>query len=149
EVSVSFPLGETTSISNSIFTGNSATGSGGAIEVGSSSVGNNLDVNFCRIVGNSAGTGNGLGNAGGLVDATENWWGCNLGPSSGSCDQTSGTVAANSWITLAVSPSPATINLLAVSSLSASFLQDNNGTALLSSDVSALVGLPITFNNSI
>jgi len=48
--------------------------------------------------------------AGGAVDATNNWWGCNTGPNSGNgaCDTATGVGAnANPWLTLRITRTPA------------------------------------------
>jgi parallel beta-helix repeat protein len=46
-----------------------------------------VDVHFNGLLGNGIGVDN-LG--GGIVNATENWWGCVQGPSSGSCSRIAG-----------------------------------------------------------
>jgi len=87
-------------ISNTIL--NNATG----VLVQSSGLAN---LSFNRIVGNSAA---GVNNAGGTVNAENNWWGCNYGPGasgsgcSGTTNGTLGTVDSTPWLTLTTSASP-------------------------------------------
>ena len=79
------------------------TGGGGIL------AGGNLTVGFSRIVGNSGGTGGGNGlrvdNGGpGTVIATNNWWGCNDGPSAAPCDTAVLSGAGGGGATLSVQP---------------------------------------------
>ena len=84
--SSSTTLSKVTIIVNSV-SSNAPTQNGG----GGILAGGNLTVSLSRIVGNSGGTGGGDGlrvdNGGpGTVTATNNWWGCNDGPSAAPCD---------------------------------------------------------------
>lgn len=89
--------GSQTTITSSNFLSNSATTSGGAIALGieSPASGNILQVSLSRIFGNTStfgasGLANGISSQGaGQAIATENWWGCNSGPTTASdgCDQ--------------------------------------------------------------
>jgi len=142
-------------ISSSTITGNSTSGSGGGVEVDAGSNAN-LQLSFNRIIGNTAnGGGNGLSNLGtGTVSATDNWWGCNEGPqppSSGvsKCDTASGSTTFDPWIVLSHSASPNTVLRTDSATLTASFLQDHSGAPLSASNLGALIGIPITFNNAI
>ena len=84
------------SITSTNFLGNHAYTSGGAIAVGNGTSGNGLGISLSRIFGNTSTNGvSGLASGepttpgGGTVTATNNWWGCNFGPSSTGhgCDQ--------------------------------------------------------------
>ncbi len=85
-------------ITSTNFLSNHAYTSGGAIAVGNDTVanGNGLGISLSRIFGNTSTNGvSGLASGepttpgGGTVTATNNWWGCNFGPSSSGhgCDQ--------------------------------------------------------------
>ena len=86
-----------TTITNSNFLSNSATAAGGAISGGTATKadGNILQISLSRIFGNTSTSGaSGVaagapGNNSGQIVATENWWGCNGGPttSGDGCDQ--------------------------------------------------------------
>src|SRR4029077_12319323 len=103
------------------FTGNSAsnaTGVAGAIEINNGfDIGNTAQVHFNRIVNNTstnAPNGLGMNSAQGNVDANDNWWGCNTGPSAaGTCDKAAivgsggvGTLTTASWLQLKTAASP-------------------------------------------
>src|SRR6185436_15597364 len=88
----------TVDINKNTFTGNSADGFGGAISA-NNSFGTpiaNMKINYNRFVGNTAAassTTSGLHyvNSAGSVNAENNWWGCNTGPSAaGTCDRAAG-----------------------------------------------------------
>jgi uncharacterized repeat protein (TIGR01451 family) len=143
EASPGFPSGETTTISKVTITGNSAAGKGGGIHVDTASPGNNLVISWSRIAGNTAPTGSGLQNAAGAVTATNNWWGTNTPASA-----ISGTVAYDPFIKLNNTASPATITIGNTSTVTASFLADNHGTAISLANLTVLIGLPITFGNA-
>jgi hypothetical protein len=103
--------GSQTTITSSNFLSNSATTSGGAIALGieAPSTGNILQVSLSRIFGNTStngasGLANGIsGQGAGQAIATNNWWGCNTGPTTASdgCDQ---AVLYNSAGSLTTSP---------------------------------------------
>ena len=144
------------SISGSTFTNNTAVqvgasgGQGGAIMLGSGA----LTFNFNRVVGNhAAGGGTGIYHGGSdAVTATNNWWGCNGGPGGAGCDtavNAAGTLTTNPWIVLGNTASPNPILVNQSTTLTASFLQNSAGTPLSVSNLGVLIGLPITFNNSV
>jgi CSLREA domain-containing protein/uncharacterized repeat protein (TIGR01451 family) len=140
-----------TSLSKITITGNSATGNGGGIHVDASSP-QVLHINFSRIVTNTAAAGTGIDNINGTVDATNNWWGCNQGPSTAPCNTVNDPnilVTFDPWIVLSHTPNPAAIAVGATSTLTASFLQDNHGAAIAVGNLSTLIGLPIQFNNPV
>lgn len=140
---------ETTTITDSTITANSAAGLGGGVRVDSNTVGNNLALTFSRVVGNTAATGSGLSNLSGNVSATEDWWGCNAGPGSAPCDLTAGTVTSSPWIVLSHTANPNAVASGANTTLTASFLQDSNNAAISASNLGAVIGLPITFGNAV
>jgi len=136
---------ESTQITNATFTGNNAGTSGGAIQVDNSSTGNALNVVFSRIAGNIAPTGNGLNNVAGTVSATDDWWGCTLGPNTSPCDQVHGSnVTVSPWITLSLTASPS--NLVntgsAGSTLTASLLQDSQSNSIALANLSPVLSVP-------
>ena len=140
----------TFTVDNSTFTGNYTTndGIGGAIYVGSGS----LTANYDRITGNSADLGGGIAVRGGSAVATDNWWGCNSGPNATGCDTVNasgGTLTSSPWITLTDSPSPSTVQSYQASTLTASVLQDSSSNTLTSADVSAMVGVPVTWGSAL
>jgi CSLREA domain-containing protein/uncharacterized repeat protein (TIGR01451 family) len=140
-----------TTLSKVTVTGNMATGNGGGIHVDASSP-QALHINFSRIVNNTAAAGSGFDNINGTVDATDNWWGCNQGPSTAPCDTVNDPnllVTFDPWIVLSHTPNPAAIAVGNTSTLTASFLQDNHGTAITVANLSVLIGLPIQFNNPV
>jgi len=101
-------------IAGNSLSSNSPQQGGGGIAVGE--VTTPVTVSFCRIAGNSASGSTGTGlykdSDSGTVTATDNWWGCNAGPSASPCD-TAVTAAANGslsidpWMELVLSPSAA------------------------------------------
>ncbi|HEV3316142.1 MAG TPA: CSLREA domain-containing protein [Candidatus Angelobacter sp.] len=140
-----------TTLSKVTVTGNSANGNGGGIHVDASSP-QAIHINFSRIVNNTAAAGSGLDNINGTVDATDNWWGCNQGPSTAPCNTVNDPntlVTFDPWIVLSHTPNPAAIAVGATSTLTASFLQDNHGAAIAVGNLSTLIGLPIQFNNPV
>ncbi|HEV2991424.1 MAG TPA: CSLREA domain-containing protein [Candidatus Angelobacter sp.] len=142
---------DVTSLSKVTITGNNATGNGGGIHIDASSP-QVLHLNFSRIVGNLAAAGTGLDNINGTVDATDSWWGCNQGPSTAPCDTINDPntgVTFDPFIVLSHTANPAAIPVGGTSTLTASFLQDNHGTAIAVGNLSVLIGLPIQFNNPI
>ena len=102
--------GSQTTITSSNFLTNSATTAGGAIAVAleTQAAGNILQVGLSRIFGNTStngasGLANGESTGAGEVIATDNWWGCNAGPTTtgDGCDQ---AVLYNSSGTLTTAP---------------------------------------------
>src|ERR1700730_7356247 len=140
-----------TALSKITITGNSATGNGGGIHVDASSP-QVLHINFSRVVNNTAAVGAAFDNINGQVDATDNWWGCNQGPSTAPCDTANDPnllVTFDPWIVLTHTSNPATIALGETSTLTASFLQDSHGTAISVGSLLALIGLPVLFNHPV
>jgi outer membrane protein OmpA-like peptidoglycan-associated protein len=137
-------------IDHSTFVGNQATSSsgiGGAIYLGSGT----LIANTNRFSGNTAPHGGAVGVRGGAAQAVDDWWGCPGGPNAPGCDTadaSGGTLSHGSWITLTNTPSPATVLPGDASTLTASVLQDSNGTSLTTADVATLIGQPVTWGNA-
>ena len=148
----------TFNINGNIFTGNSATGTnggsgnGGAIYI-SSGILNLGNTSANVIVGNTAtvGAAGGLSVHGGTVNAANNWWGCNAGPNSAGCDSSDNPVAATvtlaPWVVLSASASPNPIQVNQTSTLTADVLHNSSGGSLTPSQVTALVGRPVTWGS--
>jgi uncharacterized repeat protein (TIGR01451 family) len=157
-----------TTITHSTITGNNATaadGGGGVFQDGGGAA---ATLHFNRIFGNKIGGSTGVagtgvvsnqgasgGNPASIANATDNWWGCNSDPASGTgCDKITatngGTETHSPWIVLSLAASPTTLQPqppgATTSALTASFLQDSNGTAIAASNLNVLLNLPITFN---
>ncbi|MDD5543529.1 MAG: hypothetical protein PHX83_10190 [Acidobacteriia bacterium] len=156
--------GETWSatVHNNTFTNNAASaGFGGAIYVEDAFGSSHTDaINLNRFNGNTASAG-GAGldyqSDASSVDATKNWWSCNVDPSTAptGCDaaKTSGSGGVGSltvspWIVLKTTSSPSAVNYGASTTLTASFLQDSNGGSLTTANISTLIGLPVTWANA-
>ena len=142
-------------VDHSTFSGNSATGQGalgGAIYVDSGT----LNLSYSRLAGNSAANGgSGVYNHGSnsaTTIATNNWWGCNGGPGGAGCDQAGsdgGTLNFTPWIVFTFSASPNPILINQSTSLTASFAQNSAGNPLTPANLSALAGVPITFDTAV
>lgn len=149
------------SISKNTFIANTAT-NGGAIAANNSAGISIPMINYNRFSGNTstfsaATSGLLFVNSTGSVNATLNWWGCNTGPTNaGACDRASGIGASGGGI-LTVSPwlqlrhvaSPNLIYVPNATTLTASFLTNSAGTTVSLTNLTALIGLPITFNNAV
>jgi uncharacterized repeat protein (TIGR01451 family) len=108
--------------------------------------GTNL-VNFNRIVGSVSG---GLSNTatGPLLNAENNFWGCNAGPISAGCDTATGNVDFNPWLVLSISAAPTSIFTGATSTIAGDVTRNSNNQ-----DTSALGHIPdgtvITFSTTL
>ena len=149
--------GGTYTIEKCTFLSNTATGTGqgGAISNGNGQ----LTVRYCRFLGNSAAVpanGNVIWQSGGdaanTIIADNNWWGVNTGPAANDLANGPPPVTApvaTEWLqlknTAATSPictsPPSNISVI-----TASFLTNNLNVGIAAANLSALVGLPITFN---
>ena len=158
------PFGVT--INKNTFVNNTADGFGGAISANNSPNLSISQIHFNRFFNNTS-TASALSSglhfieSAGSVNAENNWWGCNTNPVSGSstspCNQAGGDVAgggsldANPWLQLKVTASPGTIcsstpsALGNTSTITASFLNNSDGTAIPLTDLSQLIGLPVTW----
>jgi parallel beta-helix repeat protein len=98
----------------------------------------NMNIQFNRIAGNGGGvTIIGSGGYVGILNAENNWWGCNTGPGTAGCDAISGSIDANPWLTFRVSADPATIFVGGSSTLTADMTLNSNAQ-----DTSALGHIP-------
>ena len=96
---------------------------------------------------NTAAAGSGIDNINGTVDATDNWWGCNQGPSTAPCNTVNDPnllVTFDPWIVLSHTPNPAAIAVGNTSTLTASFLQDNHGSGNLYNEPRAAIEIGCT-----
>ncbi len=105
-------------------TGNHVTGNNIGIQIQPSVDASTISINFNNIYGNTSyGVDNTLGTSN--VDAENNWWGANDGPSPspGSGDGVSANVDYDPWIVLGVSPNPTSI------------VADGSSTSTITSDM--------------
>jgi hypothetical protein len=117
-------------ISGAELTGNSVAVSAPGEDIAVSGAVSGTGVHANRIAGGSA-TGLDAAAASFPVDATENWWGCNSGPTSdgsNACETISGDVDANPWLVLSVKATPQEIDFEgATSTVSAAIDTDSAG----------------------
>ncbi|MGB9980666.1 right-handed parallel beta-helix repeat-containing protein, partial [Methanobacterium sp.] len=131
-------------VTGSNFTGNTGTTNADAI----SNYQGNAEIHFSRFIGNGDNDINAEYNAAGsTVDAENNWWGSNSGPSSGRVTAAAGaTVDANPWLILTINANPNSIRRNGTSTVTAYITRNSNGI-----DTSSLGYLPdgitITFGN--
>ncbi|MDQ3472278.1 MAG: hypothetical protein M3447_00930, partial [Acidobacteriota bacterium] len=137
------------SIVRTAITGNTAGAHGGGVFNGSGS----LTLNYNAIVGNTSGAvpaSNGFRNNTGAVEANNNWWGCNGGPSVSPCDRASGVgLGIAGWLTLRHTATPNSVAVNQATTLQADFFKNNLGTVIAPSDLVALDGRAVTFNNEV
>lgn len=126
-------------VAESSFIGNSAVyGEGGAIlNTG------DANINFSRIIGNSAINGSAIFNSGNLMDASLNWWGTNIDPSS----NVYGNVTVTPWLILKMITSP-NIFENGASNVTAVLLYDSNGIYHDPANGKLQDGIPVTFAGS-
>jgi len=166
-----FPsVGGTININNSTFTNNTGTYGGGAILSGGTlnvsystftynkvvynwggaiwNVDSTCNVNFSRIVGNTAPSGGSAIFNEGTTDATNNWWGSNINPKliPNLIVDYSGSVNTNTWVILTVNATPATINNGGTSTITADFNHVNGGNPLTGGNIPD--GIPVTFTTA-
>jgi Immunoglobulin I-set domain len=127
-------------------TSNTAGNQGGGVYNG----GGALTLNYDVIVGNTSGSAGNSGfyNNSGAVDANNNWWGCNAGPSFSPCDRASNATGIPSWLKLSHTATPNTITTNQSTTLQADFFTNNLNTGIAPSDLVALNGRAVTFNNA-
>lgn len=140
----------TTTLSKAVFTGNSATTTGSAIYLGSATTANILNLSFSRLAGNTGGGLKGVATAGGTVNAENNWWGCPTGPAAAPCD-TAGTAGGgaidfNPWLQLRTTASLTTLVTGQSTGLTTSFLNNSDGVSVGLSNLTVLIGLPVTWS---
>ncbi len=139
-------------IDHSIFVNNqvsASSGRGGAI--GSKDGANhNVTITFSRFVGNTAATGaNGkvlYGGSSSTMTANDNWWGVNTGPAT---NDRAGTTIVSNYLTMTNTASPNPILINQTTTLKASFLLDSASNPISTSDLSVLIGLPMTWGSAI
>ncbi len=117
-----------------------------------------LTVQYNRFFGNSClnvanpPLANIIGQAGGATVHTtvadNNWWGVNTGPGANDAAALAagGTMTLTRWLQLKNTASPSAICVPNNSTITASFLSNNLSEAIAPANLTALVGLPITFN---
>lgn len=127
-----------------ITNGYSGAGSvGGAIYVDSGT----LNISYCRFVNNIAPHATVIYNHtsnGAVTTANNNWWNSNTGPGT---NDLVGSSAAN-YIVLTHHASPSTIPANSSTTLNASIVTNSAGTALSTANLTAMIGVPITFFNA-
>lgn len=99
------------------FTNNKAMCAGGAIFNY-----NTVKLNFSSLIGNIANTGNSLYNYMGLMDASQNWWGSNCGPSNNIY-----STIVTSWIILTIKSNLSIMPNNSHSTITVDLLHDSNG----------------------
>jgi CSLREA domain-containing protein/uncharacterized repeat protein (TIGR01451 family) len=145
-----------TTVTHSVIANNSVTsnaqdpnsGQGGGIWTDES----DFNATFDRITGNSASSvGSGLfkANEAGTVTATNDWWGCNGGPSAAPCDTAAiqagskGTLTTSPFLQLKTSLTSASLKPGEATQAQASFLTNSLGAAVAPTDLTALDGDPV------
>jgi CSLREA domain-containing protein len=137
-------------IDHSVITNNAAGTQGGGVFNNSG----DLTMNFDVIVSNTA-SGNpastGFLNNTGAINAENNWWGCNQGPTVSPCDRVSGPLGSGiaSWLKLSHTATPNTIGVTQSTTLQADFFTNNLNTGIPVSDLVALNGRAVVFNNAV
>ncbi len=142
------------------FTGNSAPGAsglGGAISVVNLITGSSpYIIQYNRFAGNTSGSGTGsalyMDDNEGSITASNNWWGCNSGPttcadkaSRSSLSGHSGTLTSTPYLQLRASASPGSICAGSTSSITADFSTNSASSTIPASNLSAFSGVPISF----
>ena len=136
---------------------------GGGILVNS---GGTLNLQYSRIVNNTTTasgkpTGvsieSGVTASASVVNAGDNWWGCNSGPAASPCDTAAivggsgATLTDSPWIVLTLTANPTSVQAVApnnTSALTADFLHEFDGTthsSIALANIDVLIGRPITF----
>ncbi len=142
----------TLTIDHSTFVNNQVTMSGGrGGAVGSpDGGGQNVTITFSRFVGNTAATatnGNVLyGGSGSTMTANDNWWGINTGPAT---HDRAGTTTVSDFLMMTNTASPNPIEVNQTTTLTDSFLFDSASNAMTPSDLSVLIGLPVTWGSAV
>ena len=150
QITGTVPGPATCNIIRNTFTGNIAnsTSDGGAAVYLFNLV--NVNINHNRIIGNTApnvavgkmislGTG---GTLGGTMNTDNNWWGVNTGPAAADI---TGSAAAN-WLQLKTTASPNPIVTNQSTALTTGFLSNSANNAVSASNLTALVGRPVTWS---
>jgi Immunoglobulin domain/Immunoglobulin I-set domain len=138
----------TKTVTHNGITSNTAGAQGGGAYNSSGS----LTLNYNVVVGNTASASpgsSGFHNNSGPVDANNNWWGCNAGPSFSPCNRANNATGIPSWLKLSHTATPNTITTGQSTTLQADFFTNNLGTGIAPSDLVALNGRAVTFNNAV
>ncbi|MEO7509705.1 MAG: hypothetical protein ABIZ95_20840, partial [Pyrinomonadaceae bacterium] len=126
-------------INRNTFSNNTAAGVGGAIMANNALGPSNTPViNYNRFVGNTstasaASSGLHYSESAGSVNAKNNWWGCNTGPTAAPCDRAGGDVAGGGsldvsvWLQLRNIPTLATLVTGQSTTISANILGLSSG----------------------
>lgn len=137
-------------INYSVIANNTAGAQGGGVFNSNGS----LTMNFNVIVGNTASANpasTGFRNNTGAINAENNWWGCNQGPSMSPCNRVSGPLGGGiaSWLQLHHTATPNTILANQATTLQADFFTNNLNTGIAPADLVALNGRAVVFNNAV
>ena len=139
-----------TTITSTNILQNYAGTTGGGVYVGADnpSGGNSLTMGLSRIFGNVSTSGTtGLATAApGAATATENWWGCNLGPTSSSCDLADSGASTNPWAILGLTDNPTTITLGKSINLAVSLNGDSNGDPISGAFPAVATNYPYSYS---
>ncbi len=153
-------------INSNTFLSNTATGFGGAISADNALATSVSLVNYNRFVGNTSTASAASGalyfvESAGSVNAENNWWGCNTGPTASPCNRAGGDIAGGGtldvspWLQLKATASPTEICNSAASipgntaTVTAGFLSNSDGNAIAAANLSRLIGLPVTWTSTL
>lgn len=148
-------------LSKIVVTGNSEStlaatyNGGGGIWVGVA----NVNLSYSRISANTLVSGSGTGlfksAISGVVNASNNWWGCSSGPSAAPCDTAvlgfglgSGSLVSTPYLRVITSAIPTSLAVNQTSALTAS-VNTNSGGTDVSANVERLIGLPVAWSATI
>jgi CSLREA domain-containing protein len=146
-----YSAGNTVTISKNTFEGNSAKQGGGIYNTSVSNNGSALSFSLNVVVNNTAPsnpTTSGMSNFG-TATVENNWWGCNDGPGFSPCDRASGIINSFAWLKLSHTANPSTIPVNGTSTLQADFFTNSTGATIPATDLVALDGRTVTFNNAV
>ncbi|HWB92485.1 MAG TPA: hypothetical protein VG605_11555 [Puia sp.] len=156
-------LSSSVSITKNTFINNTdAQGQGGAIEILNGATTPTAFINYNRFYQNTAGqfadVAMGAASGGGDVDISNNWWGSNVSPVSGGTPLAgitgtggSGSLVATPFLELTCSGSAASLcggSAGNSTTVTASFVKNSAGTSIPVGNLSALVGLPVSFSST-
>jgi hypothetical protein len=105
-------------------TGNSILGLGRGIDLVGTGLGT-IDINRNRLIQLTAGVNNAASS--GTVDASENWWGCNAGPSACNPVAGTGTTTVDSWLVVTAAISSPTVGSGGTATVTADLRHLNTG----------------------
>jgi len=131
--------GGSLNVSGSTFTKNTTNSDGGAIDNYGTA-----NVNFNRIVGNTATKGSAIYN-GGTLNAQYNWWGSNVNPTS----QVYGNVSVTPWLILTLNASSTIIKANGTSIITADLQHDSNGIYHNPTNGHVPNGIPVKFTTTL